>query len=165
MQRVGVGQGLWVGVIAAAATLGMLFGFGRAHGSTFLPLDAIARPFFGSRVLLIDRFDPVVTAVALVTHVVSVVLWSILFVLLTGRLRGLALGAAAAAYAAVVFLIDQRLLSRQLAPGFERALSGAETIMVYVVLAVALGAGSSVARRIPRRTPDSPRSATPVSLD
>src|SRR4029078_7844555 len=34
--------GLQVGLIAAAATTGVLLGLGRAHGATFRPLNAVA---------------------------------------------------------------------------------------------------------------------------
>lgn len=134
------------GIVAAAATLGVLVGFGAAHGAWLQPLDAVAHVVVGSRAYLIDDFVPAVTLLALLIHVLSIVLWAVVFAVLAGRLRGWGLGAAAAAFAGVAWLVDQRLTPAGLAPGFERSLSGAETAAVYVVFAVALGLGVRVAR-------------------
>lgn len=141
-----VREGIQAGIVAAAATLGVLVGFGAAHGAWLQPVNAVAHLVVGSRAFLIDDFAPVVTLLGLLVHVASIVLWAVVFSLLAGRLRGWRLGAAAAAFAGAAYVVDQRLTPARLAPGFERSLSGLETAAIYVVFAVALGLGVRFAR-------------------
>lgn len=141
-----VREGILAGIVAAAATFGVLVGFGAAHGAWLEPVNAVAHVVVGSRAYLIDDFVPGITLLGLLVHVVSIVVWAVVFTLLAGRLRGWRLGAAAAAFAGAAYLVDQRLAPARFAPGFERPLSGVETVAVYVVFAVSLGLGVRFAR-------------------
>jgi hypothetical protein len=141
--------GVWSGIVAAAATLGALLGFGVAHGAWILPLNAIAHGVFGTRALLLDVVDPLVTTTALVIHVVSLILVGVAFVLLIDARvyeRPAWLTAAAAMFTIALALFD-RLLPARLAPGFERPLSPGETAAVYVVFGISLIAGVRLGRR------------------
>jgi len=135
-----------VGIVAAAATLGVLVGFGAAQGAWLQPLNAVAHLVVGSRAFVMDEFDPAVTTIALAIHVVSIVLWATLFTVVADRLRGWWVAVAAAVLAGAAYLVDQRLTPAHLAPGFERTLSTPETIAVYVVFAAALVVGVHYAR-------------------
>jgi hypothetical protein len=141
-----VGLGVYAGVIAAAATAGALIGFGRARGAAWRPLNAVGHLLLGYRARLMDRFDPLVTPVGIALHVLSVVLWGVLFALIAARLRGWRLAAAAAALGAVAFVIDIHLLPDRLGPGFPAILSRPELIAVYAVLAAALALGIQFGR-------------------
>ena len=128
--------------MAAAATLGVLIGFGSVRGAALRPLNGIAHTVFGTRAYLMHGFDPAVTLAALVIHVASVVAWGVIFALLAGRLRGARLIAAALLYAAAVALVDRLLVPPTLVPGFNQALTHGEIATIYVILAVSLAAGS-----------------------
>ena len=140
-------QGVYAGIVAAAATAGTLIGFGRARGEAWRPLNAVGHLLLGYRARLMDRFDLVVTPVGIALHLLSVVLWGVLFALVAARLRGWRLAAAAVALGAAAFVIDTRLLPDRLDPGFPALLSRPELIAVYAVLAAALAVGIHLARR------------------
>ncbi len=150
MLRDRVQQGVWTGVVAAAATAGALIGLGHAHRAWLRPVNAIAYGSFGTRALLLDGFDPAITVVALVIHLTAIVVWSIVFMLIAGRLRGGRLVAAAVGFTAIVYAIDQRLLPPAFAPGFERMFSTAETLVVYATFALALAAGARLGAEVIR---------------
>ncbi|MEP6690737.1 MAG: hypothetical protein ABJD07_06235 [Gemmatimonadaceae bacterium] len=136
-----VTHGIVAGAVAAAATGGALIGFGRARGSAFRPLNAIAHAVLGSRAFLFDAFDPLVTTLGVVVHLVSLLLWGLLFAALVQRLRGWALAAAGLLFAWAAYAIDYGLVPERLRPGFETALLPREIGVVYVVLALSLAAG------------------------
>jgi hypothetical protein len=135
-------QGLWAGLIAAAATLGELIGFGRARGALLQPLNSIAHLLFGTRAYVMRGFDPAVTLVALAVHVIALIIWATIFTTFAGRLRGAKLLAAALIYAGAVFVIDHVIAPASLSPGFVRALSAPEISAIYVVFALALALGT-----------------------
>ena len=142
-----VRQGAWAGCIAAAATAGALIGFGRARGSPAAPLNAVAHILIGSRAQVIDGFDLAVTLMALGLHVLSILIWGVLFALFAARLRGTRLLTAAALFTAAVFVADYYLVLPHLRPGFEAVLSRGEVAAVYVLLALSLAVGLNFARR------------------
>jgi hypothetical protein len=146
-----VGLGVYAGIVAAAATAGTLIGFGRARGEAWRPLNAVGHLFLGYRARLMDRFDPLVTPVGIALHVLSVVVWGVLFALVAARLRGWRLAAAAAALGAAAFVIDTHLLPDRFDPGFPALLSRGELIAVYAVLAAALALGIRFGR-LPERS-------------
>lgn len=141
-----VRQGVLAGWVAAAATAGVLIGFGRARGAALAPINAVAHMVVGSRALLFDHFDAVVTSTGLALHVLYVLIWGVLFSLVAARLRGARLLVAALAAAAAIFIIDQYLVPPRFRPGFEQVLSGVEVGVVYATLAIALAIGVKLAR-------------------
>lgn len=149
MLRERVRQGAWAGIIAAAATLGTLLGFGRARGATLRPLNAVAHMVYGTRAFLMDELYAPITLTALVLHVASVLLWGIAFALLAGRLRGIRLLIAALLFSGFAWVTDRFLVPAALAPGFEQVLSPLELATVYLVLALSLAAGVRAAAREP----------------
>jgi hypothetical protein len=139
-------RGVRAGVIAAAATAGALVAFGHAHGATLRPINAVAHVLLGSRALLFDEFDPVVTIAGLIVHVISLAIWGVIFAVLARPLRGAALLLAGVVFAALAYLADYAILPAQLRPGFENVISRAEIIIVYVVLGVSIAVGLKLAR-------------------
>lgn len=129
------------GIVAWAATLGVLVGFGRSRDASLQPLNAIAHVFFGTRALLMQGFDWLVTPCALLLHLAALAVWGVLFALLAGRLRGLRLLGASAAYALLLWFVNRVALPSALSVGLMRLLSPWELAAFYLVLAFALAAG------------------------
>ena len=146
MLRERLSEGIRAGLVAAAATIGVLIGFGIVRGAPLLPLNSIAHTAFGTRAYLMQGFDPVLTSVAVTVHLLSIVLWGIIFALVAARLRGAALLVGSLVLALLAYVVDQRLVSERLKPGFEKALSAPELIVVYFVLALSLAVGLHLAR-------------------
>jgi hypothetical protein len=136
-----VSEGIGAGLVAAAATAGVLIGFGRAHGAALQPLNAIAHMLFGTRAFLMEGFHPGITAAGLFLHVLSVVIWGVLFAMVTARLRDWwPLLGASALFAGAVWLVDYRIVPARLRPGFETVLSAPELWVLYIVLAITFAA-------------------------
>lgn len=138
--------GVWIGLVAAAATAGALVGFGAARGSPLLPINTVAHIVLGSRAFYITDFHPLITTLGLLLHTVSVVVWGVLFAVAMARVYGVRVWIGAIVFAAAVALIDFVLLPDRLSPGFENSLMRVEVVIVYLVLAVSLALGLRVVR-------------------
>ncbi|MGQ0712479.1 MAG: hypothetical protein ACT4PJ_01975 [Gemmatimonadaceae bacterium] len=136
-------HGIWIGVVAAAATAGALVGFGWARGNPLQPLNAIAHVLVGSRAFYVQDPHLLITTAAVLVHLVALALSGVAFAWAFGRWRGARLWVAALAFAALVALVDFILLPERLSPGFESVLSRSEVIVVYAIMALALAAGVS----------------------
>jgi hypothetical protein len=143
MHRERLLHGIWIGLVAAAATAGALVGFGLARGMPVQPLNAVAHALVGSRAFYVPDAHVVVTSVGVLVHVVALVLWGIAFGWAFGGWRGARLWVATAAFVALVAFVDFILLPDRLSPGFESVLTGPEVIVVYAVLAIALALAAS----------------------
>lgn len=129
------------GVVAWAATVGVLVGFGRSRGAALQPLNSIAHQFFGTRALLMQGFDWAITPVALLLHLAVLVALGVIFALLAVRLRGFRLVGAAIAYALVIWLVNRLMLPTVLSAGLAQTLSPWEMGVFYLVMALALALG------------------------
>ena len=141
-----VRTGVFAGSAAAAATAGVLIGFGLARNAPFRLINSVATIALGKDAAFQDGFVPTVTAVGLVVHVLSVLLWGVIFAIAAWRLRGWWLGLAGFLFAGIVFVIDILLLPSRIAPGFESALSLPELVVVFATLGVSLAAGVAIRR-------------------
>jgi len=141
-------EGVRAGLIAAAATAGVLIGLGSAHHAAMRPLNSVAHILIGSRAYYMEGVDPIVTPLGVVAHVLSIVIWGILLATVTRTLGGVRLYGAALAFAGFTWLVDLRLLPERLRPGFESGLSAAEIATVYLVLALSLAWGLDRERRV-----------------
>ncbi len=130
--------GMWIGLVAAAATAGALVGFGWARGAPVHPLNTVAHILVGSRAFDIRAVHPLVTPAGIFVHALSLVAWGILLSLVLGRARGARALAIAFVFAAAVALIDFVVLPERLSPGFESMLTRGEVVVVYGVMAVAM---------------------------
>jgi hypothetical protein len=131
--------GVWIGLVAAAATAGALVGFGWARGAPLQPLNAVAHVLVGSRAFYVRGVHPLVTPAGMLVHIVSLVAWGMLFSLASGRARGAAAWVMAFVFATLVAVIDFVVLPERLSPGFETMLSTGEVIAVYGVMGAAMG--------------------------
>ena len=141
MPRHPIREGLRAGTIAAAATAGALLGLGHAHGAAVRPLNSIAHIVAGSRAYYMEGVDWLITPLAIVVHLASILAWGTVFSLLTRDVRGPRLYLAALAFAAATWVIDYKVVPDRLRPGFESGLSGLEIAVVYLVLGLSLAWG------------------------
>jgi hypothetical protein len=137
---------LVAGTIAAAATAGVLLGLGRARGAAFGLLNDAAHILVGDRARVVDGAHATITTVAMLVHVVSLLMWGVLFALLGATLRGWRLALAAVLFAASILAIDTLLLPSSLRPGFETAMTATELVLLYAIMALALALGVREAR-------------------
>jgi hypothetical protein len=136
-------RGVWIGLVAAAATAGALVGFGWVRGAPLQPVNTIAHVVLGSRAFYIGEAHPLVTPVGILVHTLSLIVWGMLFSLAAGRQRGTWLWVGAVAFAVVVAVVDFLVLPARLAPGFETVLTRGEIIVIYALMGatIALVAG------------------------
>lgn len=142
-----VERGLVAGGIAAAATGGALLGLGRARGATVTLLNDAAHIFIGERARLVESPHLLVTSLAMLVHLGSLLLWGVLFTLAAASLRGWRLALAAIAFAGAMLAADVLLLPESLRPGFETAMTLPELILLYAIVAASLAVGVAATRR------------------
>ena len=134
-------RGVQAGIVAWAATLGVLVGFGRSRGAALQPLHSIAHAFFGTRALLMQGFDWAITPAALLLHLAVLVVLGVIFALFAAGLRGLRLVGAALAYALVIWLVNRLMLPAMYAAGLAQLLSPWEIVVFHLIMALALVLG------------------------
>lgn len=139
-------DGIRSGLIAAAATAGVLIGLGIAHGSPWRPVNAIAHIAFGSRALIMEGFHPVITSVALLLHIVSSCCLGAMLSVVTPRWRGWPLVIPALAIAGLAYVLARAFAPGRLRPGFEDDLTAWELFVTYLVLALSLAGGLALIR-------------------
>ena len=135
--------GVWIGLVAAAATAGALIGFGWARGAPLQPLNTVAHILIGSRAFYVLNAHPLVTPAGILVHASSLVGWGMIFSLALARARGALVWAFAFLFAAIVAIIDFLVLPDRLSPGFEMMLTRGEVAVVFGVMAVAMGVAAS----------------------
>jgi hypothetical protein len=135
--------GMWIGLVAAAATAGALVGFGWARGAPLQPLNSVAHLLVGSRAFYVTGAQAVVTSAGVLVHVLSTVAWGLLFSLAVTRAPRGWVWAAALVFAAIVAVIDFAVLPPRFAPGFETILTRAEVGAVFGVMAAAMAVAAS----------------------
>ena len=146
MLRDRVLRGTWIGLVAAAATAGALVGFGWVRGSPLQPLNTVAHVLLGSRAFYVREAHPLVTPLGILVHTLSLIVWGILFSLGSRRERGLWLWVGAVLFAIAVAFVDFLLLPARLSPGFETVLARGEIIVIYAVMAAAMGVAAGSLR-------------------
>jgi hypothetical protein len=134
--------GLWIGLIAAAATAGALVGFGWVRGTPVQPLNTLAHIVLGSRAFQVRSVDPAVTTAGIAVHVLSLVAWGMLFSLTLARARGARAWAVALLFAALVAVFDFVVVPERLSPGLDALLTRGELVVLYGVMAVAMGSAA-----------------------
>ncbi len=134
-------EGIGLGVIAGAATAGVLLGFGHARGATLQPLNSVAHMFAGSRAFMTTGFQPAITGGALVIHFLSTIAWGVILAYVAAPLTARGRAIAPFGVGILAYLVDRFVAPNQLRPGFEELLSSGETTFIYVVLAGALAVG------------------------
>jgi len=143
---------VFTGLIAAAATAGVLVAFGMGQRHPFLAFNIAAHVVFrtpASGSQLVPGPHPLFTPVGILVHVVAVILWSTLFALVAGHRRAAIAWVAAAATAVVLFALNTRVLPPSLRPGYETILTSGQLFFLYLTLAVSLVVGTRLAHSAP----------------
>ena len=146
MLRDRVLRGTWIGLVAAAATAGALVGFGWVRGSPLQPLNTVAHVLLGSRAFYVREAHLLVTPLGILVHTLSLIVWGIVFSLGSRRERGLWLWVGAVLFTIAVALVDFLLLPARLSPGFETVLARGEIIVIYAIMAAAMGVAAGSLR-------------------
>jgi hypothetical protein len=134
-----------LGGLVAAATAGVLFGFGVRSGDLFLRFNLTATPLLGRRAFAANGFDVLVTPVGLLVHVGWALLTGLLFSLLLERLRGVPSTVVAIGVAAMVMLLQGTITPWIGGSGPVQPLAIAQRIMVALTIALALAVGMRLA--------------------
>ena len=148
-ERSGAGA-LAPALVAAAATAGALVGFGMRERAPARLFAAAGQQLRGVPAFVTpDRGFGVAAWLGVAHHILVIALWAVLFTALAGRLRGLALAGAAAAFAAALYVIDAALPNvLRLSAG---ALTNPQRLVVALILAGAFALGMRLAPVRPRR--------------
>ena len=140
---------LQAGLIAAAATAGAIAGFGFGTGGPTGPFRMLGRLVLGmpQNAGAGAQFAALVAGGAI--HVVVAGAWGVIFVAVAGALRGVRLLGAAALFALFVYALDLGLLPPVLRLGHGARTFPSQSVLLHLVLALAVGAGTWLA--LPRR--------------
>lgn len=138
MLRERVREGVRSGFVAAAATAGILLGFGFARQAAMRPINSVAHILIGSRAYYMVGADWLVTPLALLVHFVVICAAGTLLAALTAHVRGAAMYVIATAYAVGLWMLVELALPERVRPGFESGLSNTEILVIYVVMALVL---------------------------
>jgi hypothetical protein len=140
--------GVFTGLIAAAATAGVLVAFGMGQRHPFLAFNMAAQVVIRASVAGSEPVagpHPLLTPVGIIVHLVAVILWSTLFAVVAGHRRAVIAWAAAASTAIVLFALNTRVLPPSFRPGYEIILTNGQLFFLYFTLAVSLVVGTRLA--------------------
>jgi hypothetical protein len=137
--------GLQVGTIAAAATAGVLAGFGLGAEGAASPFRHLGRLALGVTQNAGAAAQTAAAAAGLALHLVLAGLWGLLFVLVAGGLRGVRLFGAALLFALFVYALDLGLLPPLLRLGHGARAFPSQSVFLHLVLALVLGLGTRIA--------------------
>jgi hypothetical protein len=143
-------DGLWPGNLAGLVSGAVLAACGQAElRKPLAPLNAPSHWLWSDRALRQDGRSWRYTAMGMLIHQASAVMWGVLYERFAARprptatleLRDAALATAAAA------TVDFVLTPKRFTPGFERRLSVTSLVLVYAGFAAGVAIGSHLARR------------------
>jgi hypothetical protein len=137
--------GLKVGIVAAAATGGMLAGFGLRQGTPARPFNLLATAIAGDRAAGTWGFDPVATTIGAAVHVLVVCGYGLLFVYLLREVRGSRPWVVAAFLAAALCGVTLLLAPLLFGGIASTVLLPVQIVALHVVLGVAFVAGMRLA--------------------
>jgi hypothetical protein len=132
--------GLGVGAVAAAATLGMLLGFGRRYSTVWRPLNAAAHTVVGARADDVWGFQSDVTLMGGAVVLVVSAMAGVVIAQLTSSRRTLHRALAAFGVALAGYLAHVHIVART-PGGLAALLTHGELRALYVTGAIALLAG------------------------
>jgi len=143
-------DGLLPGNLAGLLSTAVLLLRGRSEiGKPLAPLNAPSHWVWGDRALQQDGRSLRYTALGLLIHQASALMWGVLYERFVARPRPtatLALRDAAVATAAAA-TVDFLLTPKRFTPGFERRLSKPSLVLVYAGFAIGVALGSQWVRR------------------
>jgi hypothetical protein len=133
-------RGIVAGLVAAAATIGLLVGIGRRAGTALRPVNATAYTVLGTRADGVWGFDPIVTLVGVVVVLAVSATAGMVVARLSPSFRTVRALLAAAGVALVGYLLHVHVASR-VDGGLSALLSIGEMRALYVTAASALALG------------------------
>ena len=139
------GDGVRVGAVAAATTVGAVIGLGLRHGLAL-------RPFTSAGVALFDRLGlpvmrgSVATVVGLALVTAAVIVLGVCFTIVAAPLRGLRLLLSAVMFSAIGWGVSLYVVRSILVLSDGTVLGSAQRVFIFVMLAFALVAGMRLAR-------------------
>jgi hypothetical protein len=137
--------GVRVGLVVAAATAGLLVGFGLRQETVFTTFLLYGRAV---SVALTGRIatDLVAALAGITTHALWMVLWGLCFTVVAAPLRNSRLAVAAAAFTALAALVAVSIFPAALGAITRASLTKPQTVLVFCSMAIALFAGIRLAR-------------------
>jgi hypothetical protein len=135
-----------VGLIAAAATAGVLVGLGLRHGAALTPFVLYGRAVLASVTGLLAP-PALATVIGFIGHAFWMLLWGVCFSVVAAPLRAPQLALAAAMFATILGLLSATLLPSALGAGAMASLSGIQTAFFLFLMAGALYLGMRLARQ------------------
>lgn len=136
---------LQAGTIVAAATAGVLAGFGLGRDGPVSPFSTLGRLTLGVTQNAGAGAQTAAAVAGFAVHALVAGLWGLVFVFVAGGLRGLRLAGAAALFALFVYALDLGLLPPMFRLGHGARAFPSQSVLLHLVLAVALGAGTWLA--------------------
>lgn len=145
-----IARALWRGTRATGLSSGLLSAAVLAwrgqqeRGRPLAPLNAPSHWFWGDRALRRDGASWRYTAVGMLTHQASSMLWAGVYALLQRQRRHRTPATVvvdAAAVTSLAAVVDLAVVPKRLTPGFERRLSRQGLVWVYVAFAAGLALG------------------------
>ena len=138
-------DGVRVGVVAAAATIGAVVGLGLRHGLALRPFATTGRALL-ERLGLSVSSGGVPTAVGLAFVCVAIIVLGVCFTIVAAPLRGLRLLVVALLFATIAWIIAAFVVPSILGLSDATVLGTAQRVFVCVLLALGLVAGMRLAR-------------------
>lgn len=151
-----IARTLWPATRATGMTSGLLSAAvlawrgQRERSRPLAPLNAPSHWFWGDRALRRDGASWRYTAVGMLTHQASSLLWGAVYAMLQRRRQHPTPATVvmdAAAVTAVAAVVDLAVVPKRLTPGFERRLSREGLIWVYGAFAIGLALGGMATLR------------------
>jgi hypothetical protein len=133
------------GLIASAATAGVIVGLGLRHASALTPFLLTGRATLTRMTGLIPS-PALATLLGLLVHTFWMVLWGVCFSMVATMMRGTRLAVAALVFAVLVGVLASTVAPGALGAGVMGAQTLPQTFLYVTILAMSLLAGMRLAR-------------------
>ena len=143
-----------LGTTAASAWCGQ-----RENKNALAPLNAVSHILWGEEAASQERFSAKYTLAGVALNASAMLGWALVFAYLFDKLRGDERAAAKSksrkvaagllggvATSALAYVVDYHVVPKRLTPGLEDRLPLRSLLLVYIVLALSLGAGGVLSR-------------------
>lgn len=141
--RLSLARYTFPGLLAAAASAGVIVGDGWRSGTAWAPFAHFSSALFGSRLFLPTSVHAVI---GLVVHTLLFVLWGVCFTAVARSLRGGRLFIAAMVLTIALWILARVMLPRALGAAELSMMSSAHAALYLATVAIALLLGTRLAR-------------------
>lgn len=139
-----LGIGVRVGLLAAAATSGVVVGLGLRQGAAFAPFVLLGRSLF-ARLAGVSPQPAVALIVGAAVHMGWMILWGVCFTVVAARLRSSRVLVGALLLSVIAGLLARWLWPSALGAAATASLSATETFLYLALMALSLFAGTRLA--------------------